>query len=360
MSRSLCSRGISSEMLSAYYSRQLPAGETTMLDNHIPTCRACVNVLDTFDRIADDLRSQHVPPSGPELWRDVYSSMRKERGSMPATQKTRVLTGLVTALVIIIFFTLVFIAFPTKAPEGSMTLQPTSTTNRITPQSTSTAYNPTPQYGWKAVAALPYGKWVAFSKTAPQTGYACGNTSPGTANAPILLGVTQDGGQTWSSPVATPVSGMSCTIYVDPFHAQDIVLDATACSQSCGPSVIVNSETVLTDSFFRSLDGGATWGALHAPSGDLTYPDNGPADFTGTSIPQWTPTSMFMQVTEPHFIAASIQEGPMQWTAADASTPDISNTNIMDEPKYTFASGDTFGIVVPLEQVSRFCLCCDE
>jgi len=59
------------------------------------------------------------------------------------------------------------------------------------------------------VQALDFAKGIAFSKSDPLTGYACGNVGidvPRTPSDVLKISVTHDGGRTWSAPVATTVS----------------------------------------------------------------------------------------------------------------------------------------------------------
>ena len=76
----------------------------------------------------------------------------------------------------LLFVTVATLALASCAPSTpSVTSQPTATL-AATPTATVDALKtPLPSQGWVTVQALNFAKGIAFSKSDPFTGYACGN-----------------------------------------------------------------------------------------------------------------------------------------------------------------------------------------
>jgi hypothetical protein len=108
------------------------------------------------------------------------------------------------------------LALASCAPsKPTVTLSPTATTS---PTATVDALKtPVPSQGWVTVPTLAFAKGIAFAKSDPFTGYACGNlgiNAVRTAADVLQLSVTHNGGRTWSAPVATTVPGAGCTFSI--------------------------------------------------------------------------------------------------------------------------------------------------
>jgi len=141
-----CTLNITAESLSAWRSQLLSVQEQGRIGEHVPTCSTCQRRLQRFERIAQALHSQTVPPSGATLWRSVQAAIAtSERQNMFSTQKI-FFGGLVAAVLIALFAVTIFITVghgnrsQTGQPTASVTATayPTSTTTDH-PTATTTA-----------------------------------------------------------------------------------------------------------------------------------------------------------------------------------------------------------------------------
>jgi transglutaminase-like putative cysteine protease len=103
-----CVLDISTEMLSAWRSHLLSAREQEHIDAHILGCPTCQRRLQRFDRIAQGLRTQHVPPSGASLWRSVQATISTSEGRPMFSTRKILFGGLGAAAVIALLVVLIF------------------------------------------------------------------------------------------------------------------------------------------------------------------------------------------------------------------------------------------------------------
>jgi hypothetical protein len=126
------------------------------------------------------------------------------------------------------------------APGVSSTTIKPSATIPPTPTATIDALKTSlPSQGWVTVQALDFAKGIAFAKSGPLTGYACGDVGILAVRTPAdvwQLSVTHDGGRTWSAPVATTVPGAGCNYSINPGDANDLMMMAWRCYSECNPA----------------------------------------------------------------------------------------------------------------------------
>jgi hypothetical protein len=136
-----------------------------------------------------------------------------------------------------------------SSTKPSATVRPTATA----PAPTVAALNtPLPSQGWVTVPELALMRSLAFAKSDPLTGYACG-ASFQVAQTPtdvLQLSVTHDGGRTWSAAAPTTVQGSTCRFAINPARADDVIMTAIACYKGCGYGPLTS---------YRSHDSGKTW-----------------------------------------------------------------------------------------------------
>jgi hypothetical protein len=240
-------------------------------------------------------------------------------------QMTRpVIIGIALTLVVAIIFA-AFLVFRNHTPTSSHPMAAISTS---TPTATATIA-PTPTAStpthWEAVQSINYAKGIAFAQSSPNIGYVCGNNGIiGGTVTNIQLGITHDGGNTWSSPLTTSVKAASCDLYVNPYNASDIIMLDIPCWDLCA--------SPPPGGFSRSIDGGKTWNLLAVPPGvQTTFSESYQQIYLAT--PVWTPTALFFTlilsaqdippqyVPPAHYIAVSINGGPLTWTAQEPGFP---------------------------------------
>lgn len=204
---------------------------------------------------------------------------------------------------------------PTVTIAPSATPAPTATVDALK--------TPLPSQGWVAVPALAFAKGIAFSKSDPFTGYACGNVGIDVARTPadvLQLSVTHDGGRTWSAPAATTVPGAGCNFSINPANASDLVMMAWHCYGGCNPG----------PSPYRSYDGGKTWEALKL---DPTQWQSGTTIGWIESNPAWVGNTTYFAmvaggahgpIPQPQHAVVSNTTGGLL-SAADAGIYDLIN-----------------------------------
>lgn len=216
-----------------------------------------------------------------------------------------VIGGTAAAALVTIFF-VVFVALANHTGSThSITITGTATATVTTNPSPTITPSPLPNI-WQP-ASVNYGKAIAFAPGDSQTGYVCGN--PGNTTSTLQLGVTHDGGMTWVTHSISGITGASCSIAINPYDANEIVLASLDCWYGCGEGSSVS---------YRSFDGGKTWSSL------VMSPGNEGSGWTELATPIWTPTALFFGVATgsslnftqlpPHPIAVSVNRGPLTWT----------------------------------------------
>ncbi len=167
-----------------------------------------------------------------------------------------------------------------------------------------------PQPGWRAIGP-GFATGAAFSVSNPLIGYVCGpepfpNGASGIPTAPIEIARTTDGGKTFG-PATVLEASQACTLTVDPTNPDDVALLLNSCISGCAPSP--------PDDLFRTLDGGKTWTQLMVPA-DSTQTHSG----SGFNRALFAGSTLFAQGqlsydngTNPHTVAASVNNGPLQW-----------------------------------------------
>jgi hypothetical protein len=194
---------------------------------------------------------------------------------------------------------------------------------------------------WQPVASINYGKAIAFASSDPQTGYVCGDSSPDSTRTTLELGVTHDGGFTWATHNLGGITGASCSIAVNPYDANDIVLSSISCWEACGGADY---------NPYRSVDGGMTWTHLIIP------PGNEASGWIFPGSPVWTPAALFFFVTSggasgptppAHLIAVSVNGGPLAWTTNPG--PPASDSVIQ-----IFTSGNSINSYIGVQVNGQF------
>lgn len=321
-----CAINLDVETLSAWRSRLLPFDEEQAIARHIPSCHVCQSTLAEFEQTAQALRAQGVPPSGAPLWRATQVALTQQRRQgMSRNQRVALVGGLGALAVLVLSFAIILASSLTMNPSGTTpptailsataTLgtqyHPTTTPN---PQPTATSF-PLPQ-GWTD-AHVNYAKDVAFSPADPQTGYVCGNLYNGTqgdgtqgGTLPLELGVTHDGGKTWQGPMTLPFHYGDCRVQVNPFNAQDLLIGEFVCYGCDG-------DALYPRTWYRSMDGGATWHLVPIPAG------TGVMSTLLIQYFMWAGQTLYMELQgapgyigplKPmHTYAASINGGPFTW-----------------------------------------------
>jgi hypothetical protein len=96
---------------------------------------------------------------------------------------------------------------------------------------------------------------IKFSASSPQRGYLCGRDQSGQ----LVLGVTTDGGQTWTFG-QSPAAYESCSIQISPTNPLDLVVNSEegSCAAPC-PRIDAHYST----------DGGNTWNAAPIPQNTI-------------------------------------------------------------------------------------------
>ncbi len=323
--QALCAMNLTPADLSAWRSRVLPDDAYRRIAQHIPTCRACQATLAEYADLADALRGQQVPPTGMPLWRATKTKIDAyERSHMNRSQNYLIAGGLGVLGVLVLAFVVIL---ATSLPANSTTAQPTAI---IQPTATGTGHKhptatsvprPTPTAmplpaGWTD-ARLPYAKDISFGVSDPQTGYVCGNLYNGTQGngtqngaPPLELGVTHDGGATWQGPMTLPFSYGDCRIQVNPFNANDLLIGEFVCYGCDGSALYPRT-------WYRSLDGGATWHLVPIPAGV-----GEPNDYLIQYF-MWGGQTLYMQIlgapgyigplSLAHSLAASVNGGAFTW-----------------------------------------------
>ena len=303
-----CSARIDAETLSAWRSRLLTPQEQQSITTHIADCAACQQIIAGFDRIAQILRTPSRMPSQDSIWRGVQASITRKRGPVMHMPKS-LFAGIGVAVALATVFIVVFVALANRSGHTTpisiiSTAPPTVTPTTISsPTSIST---PLPNI-WQPAALINYGKAIAFARSDPQTGYVCGDSSPGDTVTTLELGVTHDGGHTWTTKSLQGITGDNCNIAVNPYNANDIVLSIVSCWVDCNG---------ISYNPYRSLDGGKTWTHQVLP------PGNGASVDYFLNSPVWTPTALFFYVSPisaavgfpAHLIAVSVNGGSLTWT----------------------------------------------
>ncbi len=167
-----------------------------------------------------------------------------------------------------------------------------------------------PQPGWRAIGP-GFATGAAFSVSNPLIGYVCGpepfmNSTSGIPTAPMEIARTTDGGKTFGPATVLEIS-QACTLTIDPTNPDDVALLLNSCALGCAPSP--------PDDLFRTLDGGKTWTQLMVPA-DGTQTQSGSGFnkvlFAGNTLFAQSQLS-YSNGTNPHTVAASVNNGPLQW-----------------------------------------------
>lgn len=116
---------------------------------------------------------------------------------------------------------------------------------------------------------------VEFAQSAPQTGYLCSNNAPNPAPSTQWLFKTTDGGTTWTplsgltTPAEPPPVHIGCNVFINASDASDVFVQVEIdYAGSYGPN-----GPPVSESLWRSRDGGATWGQLTVPQPILGWRD---------------------------------------------------------------------------------------
>jgi hypothetical protein len=240
-----------------------------------------------------------------------------------------------------IYIILALFAIDGCAPWDSSTTNVLAAATPPAPTATVEALKtPLSSQGWVTLQALNFAKNIAFSKSDPLTGYACGNVGINVARTPtaiLQLSVTHDGGRTWSSPVATTVPGAGCNFSINPGDANDLVMMAWHCYGDCSP--IPNP--------YRSHDGGKAWEALKL---NPTQWQNAGIGWI-ESDPAWIGNTAFFAMVAPgahgpiprplHTVVSNTTGGLL--SAADAGIYGLI-TDPEVYPESIWASGSTLGV----------------
>ncbi|HEU0028889.1 MAG TPA: zf-HC2 domain-containing protein [Ktedonobacterales bacterium] len=117
---------------------------------------------------------------------------------------------------------------------------------------------------WHAATSAPaHTVAMRFAPTAPQTGYLCAVTNP-VPSSPHWLYKTTDGGKTWrplsvgAMPSAGQPASMNCDIFINASDANDVFAQLLL-------SKLEGSPQVLSETVWRSRDGGRSWRQMSLP-----------------------------------------------------------------------------------------------
>ena len=183
-----------------------------------------------------------------------------------------------------------------------------------------TPLHPDPQAGWVKAPAIADAKAIAFSLSAPLTGYVCTNSTHVTdiykaTSSPLFIRATHDGGRTWSAPLSTGISTISCKLTINPDNPNDVIFNRIDCL-FCD---------ALIGSPYRSLDGGKTWAQVNLPSGPSQNGHITQFAFDGTTMyvtVDYYPGDYKSNPQLP-LVAVSVNGQPLQWTNTTALPPGV-------------------------------------
>jgi hypothetical protein len=170
---------------------------------------------------------------------------------------------------------------------------------------------------------------VAVAPSQPTTLYSCGQrpSSNYDPSAPNFLGVSHNGGRTWTT-LALPA--YCATLHVSPTNPQDVAFEGTICGSASSCAVPPGALSWV----YLSTDGGAHWAQATLP----------PNAFDAAQIPgyfiAWTGATLFVapdlgsvQQTIPpgtHILAASANGGSFAWVDQNGLSAQVQNNAQVD------------------------------
>jgi photosystem II stability/assembly factor-like uncharacterized protein len=283
-----------------------------------------------FPRDGEEITNMDTLPDRPTP-RDRRGTPTAERPpSAPSTVLgRRTLPAVAAAILIVALLGGALYALGTGPGKGrgSTPAPPTATAQR--PTATATLALPPSGQGWtKAGPAYFYGN-VAAAPSQPATLYSCGQqpSANGDPSVPSYLGISHDGGKTWST---SRLPAYCVTLKVSPSNPRVVAFSGTVCGSASG--CIAPPPGSPSAWVYSSTDGGAHWTLAKLPSG--------PAD--PSLVPSysfaWAGTTLFVAPTitpkaptpGDHILAASANGGPFVWVDQNGLRPSAQSDAAVD------------------------------